>query len=219
MAEPAHVFEQPHERMTGLHALHLDEPTIRLSVVRGLIARRTCTPFDPPSYPGTVQWAQTHRAMRELHAEADWKATDANNFSRIVSPDDTVAVTVAAGDAFTGFHGALEPRTRYPKGTQTKLAVEINAQQLPLWPVPGTSPPMVDGGLQALWVLLLATTEHEVRFELSRPKGQDEKGHVVTWSDRIIFEPIEIETIALDKRRDDQDDEGTSSIDVPVERI
>jgi hypothetical protein len=219
MAEPARIFDEAHERTTGLHALGLKEPTIRDAVQRGLIARRSCTPFDPPSYPGTVQWAQTHRAMRELHAEQEWKPTDANNFSRIISPNSAIAVTVATGDEYTGQNGAIEPKTRYPKGTQTKLAVEVNAQQLSLWPTPGAPVAVTPGTRQALWVLLIAKTEHEVRFELSRPKGQDEKGHVVSWSDRIIFEPIEIETLATEERRDDEDDEGTSGIDVPVERI
>jgi hypothetical protein len=129
-------------------------------------------------------------------------------------------VTVATGDAFTGIHGALEPRTRYPKGKQTKLAVEVNAQQLPLWPLPSEQPAVLQGVGQALWVLLIATTEHEVRFELSRPKGQDEMGYVVSWSDRIIFEPVEIEAVATEEgHRDEDDDDGTSAIDVPVERI
>lgn len=219
MAEPAHIFEEPHDRTAGLYALGLQEKTIRKAVVRGLIARRTCTAFDPPSYPGTVQWAQTHRAMRELHAEYEWKPSDANNFSRIISPNNAIAVTVATGDEFTGQNGEIEPKTRYPKGTQTKLAVEVNAQQLSLWPAPGAPVAVVEGARQALWVLLVSTTEHEVRFELSRPKGQDEKGHVVSWSDRIVFEPIEIETVTTDERHDDEDDEGKSGIDVPVERI
>jgi hypothetical protein len=220
MAEPARTFEQPHERSTGLHALGLQEAIIRVAVLRGLVARRSCTAFDPPSYPGTVQWAQTHRAMRELHVEQEWTPSDANNFSRLISPGGAVAVTVATGDEYTGRNGVLEPKTKYPKGTETKLAVEINAAQLSLWPAPG-SLVAVGGSRQALWVLLIATNAEEVRYELSRPRGQDEKGRVVSWSDRIIFEPIEIESIATQGQEDpdEDEDEGTSGIDVPVERI
>lgn len=219
MAEPARIFEDPHERTAGLHALGLRGEVVRDAVRRGLIARRACTPFDPPSYPGTVQWAQTHRAMRELHAEQEWMPSDANNFSRIVSPNNAIAVTVATGDEYTGRNGSPEPKTRYPKGTQTRLAVQVNAQQLSLWQAPDAPVAVIPGARQALWVLLIATTEREVRFELSRPKGQDETGRVVSWSDRIIFEPIQIETVAINERQNDEDDEGTTGIDVPVERI
>jgi hypothetical protein len=221
MAEPARIFDQPHERTAGLHALGLEEERVRRAVIRGLLARRTCTPFDPPSFPGTVQWARTIRAMRELHVELGWTASDANNFSRIIDPNGEVAVSVATGDGYTGVRMEMEPRTRYPKGTQTKLAVDRNAQQLGLFPETGAPVCLVERRLGTLWMLLLATTAEQVRFEISRPSAQDEKGHVVAWSERIICEAIEIETVATEEpgRRDVREDEVPAEIDVPVERI
>lgn len=219
MAEPARNFEQPHERTTQLYALGLDEPTVEAVVVRGFVARQTCTAFDPPSYPGTVQWAQTHRALRETLTPRDWTPDDSHNYSRVVSPDHKTAVTVATGDEHTGKAGAVEPRTKYPKGSETKLAVEMNAQ-LTLWP---TASPVIADEVprprQATWMLLIATTEREVRYELSRPKGQDEQGRVVSWSERIIFPPIQIDSLPTRNDHHDDDDDGSAGIDVPVERI
>jgi hypothetical protein len=222
MAEPARSFNQPHERVTQLHRVGISEETIKTAVLRGFVARSSCTPFDPPSYPGTVQWAQTHRALRMLAVAQDWTPTDAHNYSRIISPDSKIAITVATGDENTGIEGEAEPRTKYKKGTETTLAVETNVkldEQLTLWPVPRVvreQDPTISE--QTLWIVLITTTEDEIRYELSRPKGQDEQGRVVSWYDRIIFDPIEIESIPSGKN-DDDDDDGDAGIYVPVERI
>ena len=217
MAEPARSFEQRHERTTRLHALGLDEKTLLEAVARGLAARQTCTSFDPPSFPGYLQWAQTHRALRELLVPHDWTPDDSRNFSRAVNPDRTVAITVATGDEYTGITGQNEPRTKYPKGSQTDLAIEVNVRQLTIWPT--TEAPVAGAQAQlqqATWMLLIATTPHEVRAELSCPSGQDESGHVVAWSERIPLPPIEIDGLQI---RSDDDDESPPAIDVPVERI
>jgi hypothetical protein len=221
MAEPARSFHQPHERVTQLHQIGLPEKTIKTAVLRGFVARSSCTPFDPPSFPGTVQWAQTHRALRMLAVRQDWKPTDTHNYSRIISPDAKVAITVATGDEYTGIEGEGEPRTKYPKGSETTIAVETNVklhQQLTLWPVPKVQNQKPTITAQALWIVLVATTEDEVRYELSRPKGQDDQGRVVSWYDRIIFDPIEIGSIPSGNE-DNDDDDGDDGVYVPVERI
>lgn len=214
MAEPARSFQQPHDRTTRLHALGLDEERILEAVRRGLTARQTCTPFDPPSFPGYLQWAQTHRALRELLVGRGWTPDDSRNFSRVVSPDATVAITVATGDENTGTIGLNEPHTKYPKGSQTDLAIEVNVEQLTIWPT-DVAPPAGRRSRQATWMLLVATTRHEVRSELSCPSGQDESGRVVAWSDRIPLPPIERDEIAVRNG----DDASPPDIDVPVERI
>jgi hypothetical protein len=214
MAEPARNFEQPHERTSRLHALGLDEKTLLGAVQRGLAARQTCTAFDPPSFPGYLQWAQTHRALRELLAPQDWTPDDSRNFSRVVNPDRTVAVTVATGDEYTGISGQKEPRTKYPKGSETDLAIEVNVEQLTIWAEP-SSVSAQPRSRRSTWMLLVATTAHEVRSELSCPSGQDESGRVVAWSERIPLSPIEIDALPM---RDDDEDEPPA-IDVPVERI
>jgi hypothetical protein len=219
MAEPARNFEQPHERTAKLHELRLSEATIREAVLRGFVHRQGCTPFHPPSYPGTVQWAETHSALRGLLVPHDWTPDDSRNYSRVVSPDRAFSVTVATGDEHTGRPGGTEPRTKYPKGSETRVAVQtnVNIDQLSLWPSENVSVVETPAQLRDLWILLIATDEHEIRHELSRPNGQDKDGRVVSWSERIIFEPIDIDSIS--KRRDDDDDADIDGFDVPVERI
>ncbi len=226
MAEPARKYEQPHERAAKLHALGLDEATVQEMVIRGFVKRQTCTAFHPPSYPGYSQWGETVAASRELLVSRDWSFSDANNLSRVISPDEKVAVIVSTGDDNTARneyrYGEIQPRTKHPKGTETRLAVEANEptlfDMLSEEKVERAITPRPDH--QATWMLLIATTKREVRYELSLPKTQDGEGYVCEWSERIIFPPIEIDSLAARyDNRDDDDDEGTADIDVPVERI
>ena len=219
MSGIAHCFEQPYERQSRLVELGLSEEVVVEIVERGLAARKTCTAFDPPSFPGYLQWAQMHRASRELLARHDWTPDDSRNFSRVVRGDGAVAVTVATGDEYTGRKPALgigipEPSTRYPKGTETDLAIDVNVQ-LSLWGDLDTEALETDAPrpVRQTWWLLSAMVDGELRFELACPAGQDDRGYIVSWSERIIFEPI-----PLDAGRGDDDDPGTA-IDVPVERL
>ncbi len=229
MAEPARSFEQPHERTSQLHHLGIKEATIHQAVVRGFVARQACPPIDPPNYPALVQWGETHRAIRLLTIPLNWACNDSKNFSRILSPDRTIAVTVATGDSHTGVRSKkgeakIEPRTKNPKGSETALALQtnVNLEQLTLWPQVRS---IVKEHTQdwpqrqALWILLIAASDHEIRYELSRPKGQDEQGRVVSWFERIIFDPIDIDSIPSDRRDDDDDDNNEDGLDVPIERI
>lgn len=216
MAEHAHSFQEPHERQSKLFELGLTEKIIVEIVERGLSARRSCTAFDPPSFPGYLQWAQMHRASRELLARHQWKPDDSHNFSRVVRFDDAVAITIATGDEFTGRQpkpGLRQPATKYPKGTETDLAIVIN-EQLRLWgdPASEAAKDTASRPVRQTWWLLNAIVSKHLRFELSCPEGQDERGHIVTWSDRIIFDPISLDG-------GDDDEPGTSTIDVPVERL
>jgi hypothetical protein len=216
MAEPARNFEQPHDRNSRLHALGLDEATVEEIVVHGLGARQACSPLSPPSYPGTVQWAETIVGSRVVLIPKGWTPNDDHNFSRIVNPAETIAIIVATGDEHTGI-AAGEPRTRYPKGPETTAAVQANVQMalpgLAIAQFERVSPLALE-----TWIALLLTNDLECRYELSRPRQQDKEGRVIAWSDRILFPPIEIEGLP---GRDDNGggDDEDGGLDVPVERI
>lgn len=217
MASVAHSFEEPHERQSRLFALGLTPEIIREIVDRGLTARKTCTAFDTPSFPGYLQWAMMHRASREILARRDWSPDDSRNFSRVVRADGAVAMTVATGDEYTGRRpapGLPEPSTKYPKGTETDLAIVANLQ-LRLWDDPETQETHNGSTRPArqTWWLLSAVVDGELRYELSCPEGQDDRGYIVSWSERIILDPIPVDGGGGD------DDPGTSQIDVPVERL
>lgn len=220
MANPAQTHDQPEGRAARLFELGLEERTVEEAVIRGLSARQTCTPFHPPSFPGTTQWAETHAAIRQLLAPAGWTPCDRRNYSRVLSPNERIAITVATGDLHTGNIGLSEPATRYPKGPATRDAVEDN--QLSLLPlVPAEDPDADEESIVAqTWILLLSTDDQELTYELSLPAEQDGEGRVVAWSERIIFSPIEIAALpARDGDAADDDDEDDGDIDVPIERI
>jgi hypothetical protein len=222
MAQPARNYQQPDERASRLFELGLEERTLEEAVIRGLSERQTCTPFHPPSYPGTTQWAETHAAIRQLLAPAGWTPCDRRNYSRVISPNERIALTVATGDLHTAEVGLYEPATRYPKGPATRDAVETN-QQLSLLPEMPSEDPDADEDATATqtWILLLATDEHDLSYELSLPAEQDSEGRVVSWAERIIFPAITISEIpGHDRDGEDDEDEGDSGdIDVPIERI
>lgn len=220
MPQPAQTYDQPDKRAARLFELGLEERTIEEAVIRGLSERQTCTPFHPPSYPGTTQWAETHAALRQLLAPASWTPCDRRNYSRVLSPNERIAITVATGDLHTGDIGLVEPATRYPKGPATRDAVEDN--QLSLLPlVPSEDPEADEETIVAqTWILLLATDEQELVYELSLAAEQDGEGRVVAWSERIIFPPIEIAALpARDSDDADDDEDDSGDIDVPIERI
>lgn len=222
MTDHAHAYEAYHEREPRLLRLGLDENLVVKVAERGLAARRTCTKFDTPSFPGYLQWNHMHRALRELLWHRDWAPDDDRNFSRVVRPDGAIALTVATGDELTGLKpkpGRRQPTTKYPKGTETDLAIEVNVQ-LGLFDDPPviedvSSGPPLPRPVRQTWWLLNALVDGELRFELSCPEAQDERGHIVKWSERIIFEPISLDGIDED---DDQGDDG-DGIDVPIERL
>lgn len=216
MAEPARNFEQPHDRNARLYALGLDEAIVEAIVLHGLVARQACSPFSPPSYPGTVQWAETVIGSRQFLVPKNWTPDDSHGFPRVVSPDGKIAIFVATGDERTGIATA-EPRTKYSKGPETTAAVAMNEQlSFQLGGSLAAEAPMQ----RETWAALLTTNAYEMRYELSCPKGQDSKGRVVSWSDRIIFPPVEIDGLpGRDDDHRDDDDGSAGNIDVPVERI
>lgn len=216
MAQPAQNFEQPHERNAKLFLLGLDEATIAAVVLYGLKARQGVSPLAPPAFSGTTQWAETIVGCRLTLVPKGWSHDDSHNFSRTVSPNGGVAIVVATGDERTGIATA-EPATKHSKGSETEAAVERNAQIM----IPGLAVASSVAQCET-WVLLLCTTDYEMRYELSRPQKQNADGRVTKWSDRIIFPPIDLDSLPGrddEGRDDDDDDDGPEGIDVPVERI
>lgn len=221
MRDLAQAFEQPHDRQSRLLALGLSETTIVEIAQRGVIARRSATAFDPPSFPGTSQWAMMHRASRELLVPRRWEPDDSHNFSRVVRFDGAVALTVATGDQNTGRSSAPDvpqPSTKYAKGPETGLAVAVN-EQLQLWNEGGTTPEALSRPARQTWWLLNAVVGDELRFELSLPQGTDERGFINSWSERIIFAPLSLDAASELPHGGDDDEPGAGAIDVPVERL
>ena len=217
MAEPARTLSIQRGIVARLHDFGMKEEHVHEAVRRGLSARLSCDKLHPPGFPGIYQWAETHRGLRDVTARDGWKPNDDANFSTIVSDDGATAITVATGNRFTGTNGPLQPTTKYPRGSQTQLAIEAN-RTLSLFDDPveieAAQPPP---SWRVTWVLLIRTdrTAGEVRYELSRPEGRDADGRVNSWSERIVFPPLKI----FAPLTIDDDDLKTDEIDVPVDRL
>ena len=174
---------------TRLAALGLTPELVHEALAAGELHRRRCTRNHPPSYAGYGAWAETVCRLGELKRPDNWVRRDPSNLSLIVSPDEAVALAVATGDERTGREGMPHPRTKYGKGPTVVSAVERNAEQLELFDSGRqkrtTRPPLT-------WFLLVRRSPGEIRCEVSLPNAVDEEGYIVSWSDRIILDPISV---------------------------
>ena len=217
MAEPARVHAQEHERTSRLFELGLKEDWLTEAAERGLDARKRCTAFHPPSAPGFYQWAETHVALREIVVREGGRADDTGGFSTCISPNGSIAITVATGNERTGQAGLPAPETKYPRGPMTHAAIEAN-QQIGLDLRTGASilPPEPADATYDTWILLLNTRFDQLRMELSRPTSIGEDNRVDAWSERILLSPIDIEpTMPI---IDPDDDGPLPDVEVHVER-
>jgi len=184
-----------------LAQMGLEENRLTEIVRRGYLAFASCTPNDPPLYPGFSAWAAMVRALRE-YLLPQWVRCDENNYSLVINPSGTMAIAVATGDDATGRTDA-SPTTKSSKGPSTIDAVASNQMQLELPYVFDAAPvPAVADSLdekRMTWILLVHRARGEVRCELSLPTSMGSDGRVDGWRERIILkaiptdpEPVEI---------------------------
>lgn len=172
-----------------LAALGLDEGKLTEIVRRGYVAFASCTPNDPPLYPGFCAWAMMVRALRE-YLLPEWERSDENNYSLVINPAGNVAIAVATGDDATGQPNG-SPTTKSAKGPSTVEAVTSNQMQLEL---PYVFPPVTAPARSAssdeprmTWIFLVHRAQGEVRCELSLPTSMGVDGRVDGWQERIIL--------------------------------
>lgn len=175
-----------------LAQLGLEEDRVTDIVRRGYIAFASCTPNDPPLYPGFSAWAAMVRGLREYLLPA-WSRCDENNYSLVVNPSGTMAIAVATGDDATG-RVDCSPTTKSSKGPSTADAVSSNQMQLELPYVFDAAPTAADDGAsdekRMTWILLVHRARDEVRCELSLPTSMGTDGRVDGWRERIILKAI-----------------------------
>ena len=175
-----------------LAELGLGETELAETVRRGYIAFASCTPNDPPFFPGFSAWATMVRGLRE-YLLPDWERSDENNYSLVINPAGTVAIAVATGDDATGKPDAV-PTTKSSKGPSTVEAVTSNQIQLELPyvfpPVAAPARPAGTDEQRMTWILLVHRAIGEVRCELSLPTSMGTDGRVDGWRERIILSAI-----------------------------
>lgn len=175
-----------------LAQMGLEESRLAEIVRRGYLAFASCTPNDPPLYPGFSAWAAMVRALRE-YLLPQWARCDENNYSLVINPSGTMAIAVATGDDATGRTDA-SPTTKSSKGPSTIDAVASNQMQLEL-PYVFDAAPVSEVGdsleeKRMTWILLVHRARGEVRCELSLPTSMGSDGRVDGWRERIILKAI-----------------------------
>lgn len=187
----AQTYIDPVEVDNRLSELGLEEPPLTDVVRRGYVAFASCTPNDPPQYPGLHAWAIMVRGLREYLLPA-WSRSNEKNYSLVVNAEGTVAIAVATGDEATGRRG-VTPSTKGSKGPSTFEAVATNQTQLNLFEFP----PFIPAETQTesdekrmTWILLVHRAQGEVRCELSLPTSMGADGRVDGWQERIILGSI-----------------------------
>lgn len=182
-------------------------------IMQGLLARTSCSPHHPRTYPGYAQWAETVRALRDKTVPAGWATSNHRNFPLSIHPSGDKTIAVQTGDEDTGM-ATGRPSNRAAKGASTEDAVAINQRQFDLFE---GIPDLSDLGEQAamMWVLLYHVAPHEIRFELSLPSKMV-GGKICMWKERIVFPAISFDSI--DIQLSDGDENDNPDIEVPVER-
>jgi len=168
-------------------------PLLRQALLDGYTAKVSCTENDPPFFKGTSFYARTTRSLRDQLVPQDWWKNDDRNFSRVISPDDRIAIAVMGGDSSTG-NWSREPKTRSKKGPATIDAVEANIHQGELFPVDEVVTRAARAKNAITWVLLYATFlgqgRRTIRAEFSLPASMDADGRITKWAARIILPAI-----------------------------
>lgn len=162
------------------------------AMTAGQQALAACTLDRPPMARGVHVWGTIIEALRQLGRHHGWERSD-GKLATVISPDGLVQITVATGDEATGVDSAT-PRTKYPRGAASIEAIEDN--QFTLFPelVPIKRRVTAKPGVLT-WLLLHRRMKDTVRWEISLPKTVDAEGMILSWQDRIIFDPLQFDAI------------------------
>jgi hypothetical protein len=209
-----------------LAVLGLTPEILYESIEFGESYRALCTPNDPPSFHGVTAWARSLRGLRESLSHLGWTKDDTGNYSTVVNPDKSLAISVATGDKETGIYDPgrplASPKLKHPKGSMTQAAVALNRVVLYLFEdmaadAKAKADEQEAAANRITWILLKRRERDTVFAELSLASKLD-GGQVSLWEHRIILEPFDVEPV-VDIDDDSGDDSGDLEIDVPVRRL
>ena len=160
-----------------------------------------------PTARGTSMYHNSTAKIRELMAEKGWKSENVTNLPYTISPDRSVKITVATGSPSTGIKGGFGPKLK-EKGKTPSI---VDGQMTLFDPDNYT----VDQQEGKLWYLVIYVDRRrqEIRMELSKPVF-DKSNQVSDWSNRIIMNPIPLQSVQISL----PPDEDVPSINIsPIE--
>jgi hypothetical protein len=186
------VYSQSRDVDQRLADLGLEAVVLNTAALQGLAGWASCTLNHPPTYPGTVAWAETTRALREGLFARGWMRKNEANLPLVVNAAGTMAIAIASGDSETGNEDGF-PCTRSTRGPKTAEAVRINRQQQSfdfMDPIPVIESINTPGRSTWLFLMYRDLATRMLRAELSRPISMTDEGRVDEWAERIILTAV-----------------------------
>lgn len=162
---------------------------------RVLAAYNQTTPNDASNASGMYAYLAAVRALRDVLGPHGWEPYRRHNLEMVASPSKQLAIIPSSGDNATGLDGD-EPKTKNPKGSQTKELVVRNRNQGFLFPEMEPAEPAFDPDTIPTWFLLyhLDPAMSEMRMELALPVHIDISDlRVDQWSRRIKLSTIKFD--------------------------
>jgi hypothetical protein len=207
------VYSEPGDVDDCLTRLGLSRETFVTAANEGLAAFSACTPNHPATFPGTSQWAETNRSMRDGLVVSKWTRMNEMNQPLVINATKTMAITAVSGDSSTGVKEEF-PCTRSSKGPRTADAIRANQGRFEFMddPAPVVASMKVPGRSTWLFLFHRDMQRNELRYELSKPTSMTDDGHVSDWSERIIFPPT-----SFDQNVPKIGDDGGQSPEIVVE--
>ena len=188
------ICNLPEAADEALDALGLEREVLEQCVWKGQAKRHEATSHHPSNAGGQFAYLESVRAIRDSLKPKGWKAKNEGNLELTISPDGKTAILVSGGDKFTG---TLEnPSSRNPKGTETKRRVEYNHRLPFAEPDMQTQQNEESTSEYEVWWLLYFFDEkaREVRCELSRPTGLNNRNRISDWSKRILLSSLKLDS-------------------------
>jgi hypothetical protein len=192
--------------------LGVDLPLLNRVIEAGWLAQESCTPDDPLGYPGIHRWGVMTRTLRQLLRPRGWASSDDGHLAVALAPDNSIAICVSTGDSATG-HVDGSPSTKYPKGSATAIAVEVNRFQIDMFSTQAGGEENASSEGPLTWILLSHMADGVVSCELSLPSDMGPDGRVNTWSERIL-----LPRITLGQLRSNIETEFTPEVDIEIPR-
>lgn len=196
------VFRGP-LALAKLRTLGIHEPELVMAVRAAEIERRSCSSLEPSVAPGFKAWVAAFRTLAEQLVVRGWVRTETMGLPRMLDPESRMAIAVVGGDERTGLEGRPDPKSKTPRGEQSKLLVRSNEFQQHLFEDRRFRQLPAEVEQITWWLLIYSDGVDTVRAELSLPIGVGEDQRLSVWKDRII---VELGDLSLPPGRRDEEE-------------
>ena len=183
------------DSINKLKTMGLTYDIFALSVTNGHKMKLKKSKYATPICKSISFWDNTIVMLRkQLVEKHNWSTCDDYNLNRTISPQNDFAIVVSSGNSFVGKNN--NPSTLNKKGQLSAAVVEVNnILQLTLFPI-YNEPRAKKYNIERIphWFLLYYNDGKNIWMELSRPREIGSDGRISSWYERIILEPVELQS-------------------------